>query len=36
MNLRVAEADLSDPHDANGLLEVLDSYAADPVLARLE
>ena len=31
MNLRVSEADLSNSHDAKGLLEVLDSYAADPV-----
>ncbi|HLF11670.1 MAG TPA: GNAT family N-acetyltransferase [Gammaproteobacteria bacterium] len=31
MNLRVSEADLSNPRDAKGLLEVLDSYAADPV-----
>jgi ribosomal protein S18 acetylase RimI-like enzyme len=31
VNLRISEADLSDPLDANGMLEVLDSYAADPV-----
>ena len=31
MNLRIAEADLADPLDASGVLEVLDSYAADPV-----
>jgi GNAT superfamily N-acetyltransferase len=31
MNLRISEADLSDPRDAKGLLDVLDSYAADPV-----
>jgi GNAT superfamily N-acetyltransferase len=31
MNLRISEADLADPRDAQGVLEVLDSYAADPV-----
>ncbi len=31
MNLRIAEADLAEPHDAQGLVDVLDSYAADPV-----
>ena len=30
-NVRVAVADLSDPIDARGMVEVLDSYAADPV-----
>lgn len=29
--LEVREADLDDPGDAAGLVEVLDSYAADPV-----
>ncbi len=31
VRLRIAKADLSDPFDANGMLDVLDSYAADPV-----
>lgn len=31
MKLRVARADLSDVREAQGLLDVLDSYAADPV-----
>lgn len=31
MTLRVFEADLSSPLDANGVLDVLDSYASDPV-----
>jgi ribosomal protein S18 acetylase RimI-like enzyme len=30
-NVRVAVADLSDPIEAAGLVDVLDSYAADPV-----
>lgn len=31
VKLRISQADLSSPRDASGLLEVLDSYAADPV-----
>lgn len=31
MNIRVSEADLSDLRQMKGLLEVLDSYAGDPV-----
>jgi ribosomal protein S18 acetylase RimI-like enzyme len=31
MKLRVARADLGNAHHVEGLLEVLDSYAADPV-----
>jgi len=31
MNPRISEADLSNPRDAQGVLEVLDSYASDPV-----
>jgi GNAT superfamily N-acetyltransferase len=31
MNLRVFEADLADPLAAKGMLDVLDSYASDPV-----
>jgi ribosomal protein S18 acetylase RimI-like enzyme len=31
MNLRIFEADLANRRDAQGLLDVLDSYAADPV-----
>ena len=31
MDVRVAEADFSNPRDAQGILDVLDSYAADPV-----
>ncbi len=31
MNLRVLEADLAASLDANGMLDVLDSYASDPV-----
>jgi ribosomal protein S18 acetylase RimI-like enzyme len=30
-NLRVREASFADPRDANGIVAVLDSYAADPV-----
>jgi ribosomal protein S18 acetylase RimI-like enzyme len=31
MNLRVSEADFSSPRDAKGVLDVLNSYAADPM-----
>lgn len=31
MNLHVSEADFADSHDVNGVLDVLDSYASDPV-----
>lgn len=31
MNLRIAEADLFDSRDVEGVLDVLDSYASDPV-----
>ena len=31
MNLRVFEADLADARDAQRMLDVLDSYASDPV-----
>lgn len=31
MDLRVREADFSDPRDANGIVTVLNSYAVDPI-----
>jgi ribosomal protein S18 acetylase RimI-like enzyme len=31
MSLRIREADFGDPRDANGIVAVLDSYAADPI-----
>lgn len=31
MSVRVFEADLANPRDAEGMLDVLDSYASDPV-----
>lgn len=31
MDLYIREADCADPHDANGIVTVLNSYAADPV-----
>jgi GNAT superfamily N-acetyltransferase len=31
MDVRIAEADFSNPRDAKGILDVLDSYAVDPV-----
>jgi ribosomal protein S18 acetylase RimI-like enzyme len=31
MNYRISQADLSDPRDAKSLVDVLNSYASDPV-----